>query len=113
MMGAMEDFRLSAEQSAAVGQLTPRRVELLYLCMSLPAAFTANDLRQALPPDDDASRYLSRDLVAMETGGLLAADPPRSAPRQGRTVSYHVSPFALSLFAELDRLAKLAISARP
>lgn len=113
MMDVMEDFRLSAEQSAAVGQLSPRRVELLYLCMSLPAAFTANDLRKALPPDDDAGRYLNRDLFALETGGLLAADPPRSAPRQGRTVSYRVSPLAHGLFGELDRLAKRAISAQP
>lgn len=113
MMGVMEDFCLSAEQSAAVGQLNPRRVELLYLCMSFPLTFTARDLRQVLPPDADTSRYLSRDLLALETGGLLAADPPRSSPRQGRAVSYQVPSLALSLFAELDAMATRAINARP
>lgn len=112
-MCVVTDLRLNADQSAALSQLSPRRIELLFRCLSFPGPFTVADVRHSYPPGDDAVQYLSRDVGALETGRLLMADPPRSSSRQGRTVHFSVTDVAVSLFRELEALTVQALNDRP
>lgn len=74
----------------ALGYMTPRRFELLLVCASLAEGFSASDVRERATGTVAAGSLL-RDLLALETGGWLVADPPHTEKRQGRTVTYSVA----------------------
>jgi DNA-binding transcriptional ArsR family regulator len=104
-MVRMTDNRLDRSTMAALGQINPRRFELLLVCISLGGPFSTKDLREAL---SSAEPSLPRDLGALEAAGLLRADPPRARARQGRPVTYTVAPETRTVFARLARLVEEA-----
>lgn len=99
----MSDDLLAGPVAAALGQLNPRRFEILLACIRLGGEFTAKDLRAALPSSEPS---LARDLNALEIGGLLRADPPRERARQGRPVTYTVPPETRTVFARIAALVE-------
>lgn len=102
--------QLGDELAAAVAVVTPRRVELLLAALRHGGSFTATELRDALGEDGGS---LPRDLRALELGGWLLADPPATSGRQGRLVTYTVTPLAVDLFPRLADLVSDALTARP
>lgn len=87
--------------------LNPRRFELLLYAARLGGAFTVAELRQAVPASHSTS--IGRDVVALETNGLLIGDPPVStSPRQGHTVTYTVPSYVPDLFDALASAVKEA-----
>lgn len=99
----MSDDLLGRPVAAALGQLNPRRFEILLACIRLGGTFTTKDLREALPTSEPS---LPRDLNALEDGGLLHADPPRAIARQGRPVTYTVAPHTRTVFAQIAQLVE-------
>lgn len=106
----MSDDALVRPVAAALGQLNPRRFEILLACIRLGGEFTTKDLREALPGSEPS---LPRDLNALEDGGLLCADPPRALARQGRPVTYSVAPQAREVFAQIVRMVDDAYATQP
>lgn len=100
---------LSDELATAVAAVTPRRVELLLAALRHGDPFTVGELRESV---GDEGGSLPRDVRALELGGWFIGDPPLPAGRQGRTVSYTVSPLAIGLFPELARLVETAVTSR-
>lgn len=100
---------LSDDLAAAVAAVTPRRFELLLAALDHGDPFTVRELRESVG-DDGGS--LPRDVRALELGGWFIGDPPATAGRQGRTVSYSVSPLAIGMFPELARLVEAAVTSR-
>lgn len=100
---------LSDDLAAAVAAVTPRRFELLLTALAHGDPFTVGDLRER---SGDEGGSLPRDVRALELGGWFIGDPPAAAGRQGRTVSYTVSPLAIGMFPELARLVEAAITSR-
>ena len=99
----MSNDPLAGPVEAALGQLNPRRFEILLACIRLGGEFTTKDLREALPGSEPS---LPRDLNALEDGGLLRADPPRAIARQGRPVTYTVAPQTRTVFARIAQLVE-------
>ncbi len=95
---------------AALSQMNPRRFDLLLGCIGQGRPFTVADLRASVA---DTTPSLPRDLNALETGGLLIADPPRSFDRQGRPVTYTVAPLAYRAFRDLAAAIESASATRP
>ncbi len=106
----MSDDPLAGPVAAALGQLNPRRFEILLACIRLGGEFTTKDLREALPGSEPS---LPRDLNALEDGGLLRADPPRAIARQGRPVTYTVAPQTRTVFARIAQLVEDAYATPP
>lgn len=103
-------MELNDQVAAAVAAVTPRRVVLLLAALRQGGTFTAGELRNQVE-DDGGS--LPRDLRALELAGWLAADPPATADRQGRRVTYTVTPLAIDLFPTLARLVADAAGEQP
>lgn len=101
---------LARAYSDVLSQMNPRRFEVLLICMTLTEPFTATDIRDALPL---AEPSLPRDLNALEDGGLLTADPPKSESRQGRVVLYWVAPRTQTVFRGIADLVDSAWRSRP
>lgn len=99
----MSDDLLVGPVASALGQLNPRRFEILLACIRLGGEFTTKDLREALPVSEPS---LPRDLNALEDSGLLRADPPRVIARQGRPVKYTVAPQTRTVFARIAQLVE-------
>lgn len=79
------------DEGVALGQITPRRFELLLACLELAEPFTSTELRALIGDDSPSAGSLLRDLRALELGGWLLGDPPHTASRQGRAVHYRVN----------------------
>lgn len=107
--GVRMDDELIDSAMTALSQLNPRRFGILVEAVRIGRPFVTRDLREAAPA---ASLSLARDLNALESGGLLRADPPRGASRQGRPVTYSVAPVALTVFRDLAAVIESA-SATP
>ena len=104
----MDDERIGPAMTA-LSQINPRRFGILVEAVRLGRPFMTADLREAAPA---SSLSLARDLNALEVGGLLRADPPREASRQGRPVTYSVAPLTLTVFRDLAAVIEAA-SANP
>lgn len=81
----------------ALGQMTPRRFDLLLACIARGGEFTGPDLRRDVEGEDTRTTFL-RNLNALELGGWLVADPPHTQSRQGRRVTYRVSELTGTVF---------------
>lgn len=106
MSGTDPGDDLRSRAVMALGQMTPRRFDLLVVCCSLPETFTTDALRGQLSEGMGSS--LLRDLRALEAGGWLVATPPASEPRQGKVVRYRVTPLAESAWPALHQQIVLA-----
>ena len=98
---------LSEAEARALSHLNPRRFELLLRAARLGEPFTAPQLREAAP---EHASSLTRDLNALEAGGLLLASPSAAEPRQGRPVQFRLAPETPALFARLSTLISEASS---
>ncbi len=97
----------------ALGQITPRRFELLLACIACGVEFTGPDLHRQIAPDEPRSTFL-RDVHALEVGGWLVGTPPHTdTKRQGRRVTYAVSPQAGVVFHALADAVDAALKAAP
>ncbi|PAK92601.1 hypothetical protein B8X04_16955 [Brevibacterium casei] len=98
-------MRLTDDETTALGHLNPRRFEILLCCLTLDEPFTAGDVLAGLREEGEAElsvSSLNRDLRGLESGGLLAGSPPLAAARKGRTVQFHTTELAETLFAQLS-----------
>lgn len=101
---------LSEAEALALSHLNPRRFELLLQAARLGGQFTAAQLREVAP---EHASSLTRDLNALEAGGLLLASPSAAQPRQGRPVKFRLAPEAPELFARLSNLILEASTTLP
>ena len=104
-----DDLHAVGAAASGLGQMNPRRFEVLLSCIRLGGEFTSTDLRAALRTSEPS---LPRDLNALEATGLLDADPPASNARQGQRVRYTVAPRTREVFAALaDEIEKAYLDA--
>jgi len=101
---------LSEAEALALSHLNPRRFELLLQAARLGGQFTAAQLREVAP---EHASSLTRDLNALEAGGLLLASPSAAQQRQGRPVQFRLAPETPELFAQLSNLISAAASTPP
>ena len=101
---------LSEAEALALSHLNSRRFELLLHAARFGGAFTAPQLREVAP---EHSSSLTRDLNALEAGGLLLATPSASEQRQGRPVKFQLAPETPELFARLAHLISEASTLPP
>lgn len=108
----MVDMRggLSEAEARALSHLNPRRFELLLHAAEFGGPFTAPQLREVAP---EHATSLTRDLNALEAGGLLVATPSASEQRQGRPVKFRLAPGTPELFARLSALISEASTLPP
>lgn len=92
-----------------LAHLNPRRLAVLVRSAAL-GTFTAQQFREAYP---EAASSLTRDLNALEAAGLVVADPPQSARRQGQRVAYRVAPDTPERFQRLAELVAHACATSP
>lgn len=98
-MGSAKDHR-RPEAPMMLTYLNLRRFELLLHAAQIGRTFTVKQLRKIVP--DRLVQSLPRDVITLETHGLLWGDPPLSqVSRQGYEVTYTLPDYVPELFAEL------------
>lgn len=92
---------LSDAEQLLLSHINPRRFDLLLSAARLGGTFTAPEIKAAAPAQSSSS--LTRDLNALEAGGLLLATPAAGEPRQGRPVQFRLAPGVPALFGKLGQ----------
>lgn len=111
----MDVMKMTPDEAAALGNLNPRRYDLLLQCLTLEEPFTAADVSEALRcagTETVTPSSLSRDLRGLEAGGLLCGEPGMKEARRGRTVHFRTTALAEKLFAQLDEHVRSALERR-
>lgn len=92
---------LSEAERMLLTHINARRFDLLLSAARLGGTFTAPEIKAAAPAQSSSS--LTRDLNALEAGGLLIASPAAGEPRQGRPVRFRLAPGVPALFGKLSQ----------